>query len=204
SGMLTSRRMTAASCSRRNFSASRPDPTETIRSPRSASAASTVSLWVGRSSTTRMFTGRVTSCSSADQPRPQHGEQLVLVYRLREVIPRPGVDAFLPVSLHRLRRPADAGQIPEPPDLTNRPRLVSVAEIQDRLTLRLRQILQALVKDERGQIEEPFGALDLANDGGLREAPHRLGRRFREFLRTMDEHRHAGELPGVDDLVDHL
>src|SRR5439155_643376 len=40
---------------------------------------------------------------SAVQPRPEHRQQLLGVHRLGQVVPRPGLDALLPVALHRLR-----------------------------------------------------------------------------------------------------
>src|SRR5882762_6059291 len=129
SGMLTSMRMTAASFSRRNLSASRPEPTETTRSPTSASAASTVRRWVGRSSTTRMLKGPGI-VPLPNQPGPQHRDELVRVDRFREVVPGSRLDALLAVPLHRLCGYRDDREVAEAPYFSDRPRRVQAVHFR--------------------------------------------------------------------------
>src|SRR5882762_9499575 len=62
---------------------------------------------LGWSSTTRMFTRSfdgfaMSSSASTMEPSSQHGEHLFRIHRLRQVIPRPGLDAPFAVALHRL------------------------------------------------------------------------------------------------------
>src|SRR3989442_12218646 len=135
--MLTSSRITATSWSRRKRSASRPESTATIFSPSSASTDSIAIRCAAVSSTIRMSTrsrdaGRSGSgsapdpsnvliglacsprSSSADQPRPEHGDELLGIDRLGEIVPGPGLDALLAIALHVLGGDRDDGHVPEP------------------------------------------------------------------------------------------
>src|SRR5262245_9028224 len=146
SGMLTSRRMTATSWSRRKRSASRPDSTATTFSPSSVSTDSTANRCAAVSSTMRMLTrspdaggsgarslpprssvgliGLPRSAPtppSTDQPRPQHRDELLGIDRLGEIVPGAGLAALLSIALHGLGGDRDDRHVTEPriePDLS--------------------------------------------------------------------------------------
>src|SRR5262249_41998690 len=50
---------------------------------------------------------------SANQPRSQHRDELFRIDRLRQIVPRTGFDAFLPIALHRLGGDRDDRHVPE-------------------------------------------------------------------------------------------
>src|SRR5262249_9710956 len=118
----------------------RPESTATMFSPSSASTDSTAIRWAGASSTMRMSTrlraprapipptsssGLIASASRvvsqlANQPRPQHRDELLGVDRLGHIIPCPRLDALLTIALHRLGGDRDDRDVLEsriPPDL---------------------------------------------------------------------------------------
>src|SRR5215467_6010970 len=130
-GMLTSRRITAKSCSRTDLSACCPDSAMKILGPRSSRIVWYTSRLSERSSTMRISTcdsstgqteaspsGGAGLCdigakpsrsprATLPQPRPQHTDHQLGVDRLGKVIPRASFHALLPVALHRLGRDGD-------------------------------------------------------------------------------------------------
>src|SRR5262249_54786192 len=109
-GMFTSSRMTANSLSRTCRSASWPERTVITVCPNSARTDSRTSNFSGSSSITRMLTlSFIDQCHPwlAIQPRPQDGQQLLRIDGFGEIIPGPGLDAFLPVAFHGLGRHGD-------------------------------------------------------------------------------------------------
>src|SRR5262249_34257345 len=112
SGMLTSSRITANSRASTSRSASDPERTITRFSPRSSRIVWKTSSFSGRSSTTRMLAfSSFIALASAVQPSAQDGQEMQPIDRLRQVVPGAGVDAFLAIALHRLRRHRDDRQI---------------------------------------------------------------------------------------------
>src|SRR4029434_2874779 len=103
-------------------SSPRPESTGTMFSPSSASTDSTAIRCAGASSTIRMSTrshaagfeapptpskvligsARRIVSPLANQPRPQHRDELLGVDRLGQIIPRPGLDTLLTIALHGL------------------------------------------------------------------------------------------------------
>src|SRR5262249_7059257 len=134
-GMYTSSRMTAKSRWSTCLSASAPEETDTSSCPNSSKTDWYTSSLSGRSSTIRMFVLSASAMGpfrtawfvsprppphpSAVQPGPQHGEHLLGVHRLREVVPGAGLDALLPVALHGLGRHGDDRQVPQPRHLAD-------------------------------------------------------------------------------------
>src|SRR5688500_1376033 len=65
-------------------------------------------------SSNRAFEGASMEASvSAGQPHAEQRQELLQIDRLRDVVRRAGLDAFLAVVLHRLGRDRDDGQVPE-------------------------------------------------------------------------------------------
>src|SRR5438874_3089684 len=121
SGMRTSSRMSAKADFRIERSASRPEEAvTTVRSGPESSDSRALRL-CGSSSTTRMLAeaesvreviGRRLS-GLLVQPHPQQRRQLLDVHRLRDVVRRTRLEAFLAIALHRLRGQGDDRQGPE-------------------------------------------------------------------------------------------
>src|SRR6266516_2856576 len=128
-GMLTSSRMTAKSPWRSARSASFPEPTFTTFWPSSARIASSATSLSGWSSTTRMSTRSFRTDLLLRQPEPEGGKQPLGVDRLREVVRGAGLDAFLPVALHRLGGQRDERQGLEWLQRTDRPHGVVAVQL---------------------------------------------------------------------------
>src|SRR5262245_38695929 len=114
SGMRTSSRMIAKSPVRIHLSASLPEATApTLRSgPLSSSCIA--SKLRGSSSTTSTFAfGGLDMGGSGGQSHPQQRQQLLHVHGLGNVVGGPGLDALLPIALHRFRGHRDDRQVPE-------------------------------------------------------------------------------------------
>src|ERR1700684_35433 len=111
SGMHTSISTRAISCLSRYSNAWRADDAFRRFSPISSSTASWLSNLDCWSSTSRMLT-RSDAFMLAVQPHAQRGEQLLDVDRLREIVGRAGLQAFLTVALHGFGRQRQNGQPP--------------------------------------------------------------------------------------------
>ena len=135
-GICTSSRISAMSSRSRCLSASEPEFARISSCPRPDRMASSASRFSGRSSTSRIDTpeagegctvtpphrsrARMLVVGGTDQPGPHHGQQLVQVDRLGDVVTRPGHQALVPVARHRLRGEEQDRQVGEPgllPDL---------------------------------------------------------------------------------------
>src|SRR5882762_5098435 len=117
SGMHTSIRINATSFLRSTSNAWRADMALRRFSPISARIASWLNSLAWLSSTSRIFTFSVAAfigaTRSAMQPHAQGGQQLFDIHGFREVIRCPGLEAFLAVALHGLRRQRQNGQAAE-------------------------------------------------------------------------------------------